>query len=148
MEVRTMFKNARLVGAIAAGMTLYWTVLNSLPSQERGTGKSVYVFQPEAKKRVLIALQWMTDLEKTKFPIYNLNRGGLHVDTVYHYLSGGWLIVGEIAGEAFFPGIEKNNTIKVISLDDYLRKYDPEQHIRIYNLPVRIVKKGEGEKKR
>lgn len=91
-------------------------------------------------------LQWMEALEKKKGPIFNRNRGGLHADAVYHFF-GGWLIGGEIPAEDFFPQIEKNNTIKVISLDDYLRKYDPEQNIRIYNLPGRIVKKGEGETK-
>jgi hypothetical protein len=156
-------------------------VINGLRSQDVAKPKTEYMFQPQEKKRVLLArspffyeghlddngafvpdpkarpieckvkqddaLAWIAELEKARAPIYNLNRGGLHVDPVYHYFSGGWLIVGQIAGEDFYPEIRKNNTIKVISLDDYLKKYDPERHARIYNLPGQIVKKGEGKKK-
>jgi hypothetical protein len=55
---------------------------------------------------------------------------------------------GQIPDDDFVPLIdEEKNTVKLIRLEEYLKDYNPENHVRIYNLPGRIVKKGEAEKK-
>jgi hypothetical protein len=42
----------------------------------------------------------------------------------------------------FYPDLDG----KVIEMSDYLKAYDPKKSRIIYNLPGRIVKKGEGKK--
>lgn len=83
--------------------------------------------------------EWIESLEKRKFPIHNLNRGGFMAQLVYQYLGGGLLMPGQIPGEDFVPLIDDKNTVQLIRFEDYLKTYDPNRHIRIYNLPGRIV---------
>lgn len=84
--------------------------------------------------------EWIAALEKRKFPIYNLQRATFRADIVYQYV-GGRLILGVIPDEGFAPNIEDDNTIKVITMEEYLKTYDPDRHYRIYNLPGRIMAK-------
>ena len=91
--------------------------------------------------------EWIAALEKRKAPIFNRHRGGLRADVVYQYVSGDWLIPGELNGEYFMPGIDDDQTIKVFRIEEYLRTYHPERHIRIYNLPGRIVPRPKDAKK-
>ena len=157
---------------------LLLAALAQIDAQQKKKGKTEYVFQPDEKRRVLLArspffyeghlndlgafvpdpkappiemkvsqeegFAWIEALEKRKFPIFNMHRGGLRVDVVYQYLSEDWLVLGSLGGggEDFLPQI-KNNTIELTNMADYLKSYDPDSHFRIYNLPGRIVKKAE-----
>lgn len=91
--------------------------------------------------------EWIAALEKRTAPIYNMVRSWLSGDSVYEYVLGDGLILGQLNGEHFVPSIEDNLTIKVIRMEEYLRTYHPERHIRIYNLPGRIVPRPKDAKK-
>ncbi len=62
-------------------------------------------------------------------------------EPVYEFRSAR-LIKGNLQQDAVFvPELAST----VIDLDLYLKEYDPKNSLRIYNLPGRIVKKGEPE---
>jgi hypothetical protein len=91
---------------------------------------------------------WIEALERKKGPIHNMNRSPGMAVLVYRYYSG-LLMPGSLTGDDFTPLVdETNNTVKLITLDEYLKTYDPERHVRIYNLPGRIVPKGEAKKEK
>jgi len=85
--------------------------------------------------------KWLAELEKSKFPIFNLHRGGVRADAVYQYLAGDELIFGELSGDGDFLPIVENKSIKVITIAEYLKSYRGGLQYRIYNLPGRIVDK-------
>jgi hypothetical protein len=136
-----------------------------------------YVFEPEENRRVLLSRypyfyeghlnnmgcfvpdprvapikfdlpiekwnNWADQIERAKFPIFN--RGRLR-DQVYQYIAGDLLIPGQIVGTDFYPNVE-GNTIRVTTMADYLKAYDPKLSYRIYNLPGRIVPKAEARRR-
>ncbi len=82
--------------------------------------------------------QWIDALEAKRFPI--LNRSYTRsTKPVYQFSAGDWLILGALhiggagGGSNFVPAIERGKAT-VISMDQYLKDYDPENSHAIYNL--------------
>ncbi|MCI0640614.1 MAG: hypothetical protein L0Y70_16190 [Gemmataceae bacterium] len=112
---------------IAAYSKDYW---------EYGTLDADGRFLPQGRKRQYGFNSALPDFEEV------INTPRKPNEPVYEFRSAR-LIKGNLQQDAVLvPELAST----VIDLDSYLKEYDPKNSPRIYNLPGRIVKKGEPEK--
>jgi hypothetical protein len=149
----------------AIGLLIAQGVRADGPEQQE---KAVYVFKPELR-RVMRQVEhnefhlghldewgnFLPDFQKgplkwekaghlqKDYPLYN-TQTGIRQDPVFEYRSGS-LIPGFFLGFVFYP----QQGAKIITMDDYLKEYPSKNNLTgvgcwpIYNLPGKIVKKGE-----